>query len=343
MRRFVIRRLLLVPVVLIGMTFTTFVISQVVPIDPAAAYLGSRGGAAPGQEEELVRQLSEKWGWDKPILERYGIYMSNLVQGDLGVSSTTRRPVADDLADYVPPTLELVIASMIVAIAIGIVLGVLSAAKRGRLTDTAVMVGTTLGVSVPTFWLALVGFNLFYGELGWAAGPGQLSLTTVSPPTVTGLLVVDSILAGRWDALQDALHHLAFPTLVLGLLIGLYFARVVRHEMIEVLESDYIRAAKGKGLRSSTVLVRHALRNAIIPLVTLSGLAFGSLLTGVVVVEYVVGWPGLGGYTFRAATKLDLNGITGVVLVTGIVYITVNLIVDLLYALIDPRVRVRYG
>jgi len=342
-RRFVIRRLLLVPIVLVGMTFMTFVISQLVPIDPAAAYLGSRGGAAPGQEEELVQQLSEKWGWDKPIFERYGIYMKNLVQGDLGVSSTTRRPVADDLADYVPPTLELVIAAMLIAILVGIVLGVVSAARRGKLTDTAVIVVTTLGVSAPTFWLALVGFNLFYGELGWAAGAGQLSLTTVAPPKVTGLLVVDSLIAGRWDALQDALHHLAFPALLLGLLIGLYFARVVRHEMIEVLESDYVRAAKGKGLRSSTILMRHALRNAIIPLVTLSGLAFGSLLTGVVVVEYIVGWPGLGGYTFRAATKLDLNGITGVVLVIGIVYITVNLIVDLLYALIDPRVRVRYG
>lgn len=339
---YILRRMAFVPVVLLGMTFITFVVSQLVPVDPAAAYLGSRGSITTAEgESAIVETLNERWGWDKPILERYGVYLGNLLQGDLGDSSTSSRPVSRDLIKVVPPTLQLVFASMLVALSFGIPLGVFAAAKRGRYRDQLFMVVSTLAVSLPVFWLAIVGFNVLYGRLGWVAGPGQLDIFTTPPPVVTRFVLVDSVLAGRWDAFFDALHHLAFPALLLGLIIGFYFARVVRSEMVEALESDYVRTARGKGLRNSVVLYRHALRNAIVPMITLSGLAFGSLVTGVIVVEHIVGWPGLGQYAFSAATRLDLNAISAVVLVVGAVYVIANLVVDVLYTVADPRVRDR--
>ena len=246
-----------------------------------------------------------------------------------------------DLIKVVPPSLALVFASMFVALFFGIPLGVFAAAKRGRYWDELFKVASTLAVSVPVFWLAIVGFSVFYGRLGWVAGAGQLDLFTTPPPEVTRFVIIDSVLALRWDALFDALYHIAFPAILLGLVIGFYFARVVRSEMVEALESDYVRTARGKGLRNSLILYRHALRNAIVPMITLSGLAFGSLLTGVIVVEHIVGWPGLGQYAFSAATRLDLNAIAAVVLVVGAVYVLANLVVDILYTVADPRVRDR--
>jgi len=218
-------------------------------------------------------------------------------------------------------------------------LGVSAAARRVVLWASSLKMLPTLAISVRVCWLATVGFTVFYGRLGWAAGPGELDIFARPPPDVTGMVSVDSILARRWDALFDTLHHLAFPALVLGLVIGFYFARVVRSEMVDALESDYVRTARGKGLRRRLVLYRHALRNAVIPVITLSGLAFGSLLTGIIVVEHVVGWPGLGQYAFTAATRLDLNAIAGVVLVISLAYVLANLAVDLLYTVADPRVR----
>ncbi len=337
---FVLRRLALTPVVLLGMTFITFTVSQLIPIDPAAAYLGGRGAVHTDEaEQKIIAALNARWGWDRPVLERYWIYLTNLLQGDLGDASNTLRPVSADLARVVPPTVELVLAALFTALVIGIPLGVFAASRRGRLWDEGFKVVSTLAISVPVFWLAIVGFTVFYGRLGWAAGTGQLDIFTRPPPAVTRMVVLDSIIARRWDALWDALHHLAYPALLLGAVIGFYFARVVRSEMVEALESDYVRTARGKGLPRRLVLYRHGLRNAVIPVITLSGLAFGSLLTSVIVIEHVVGWPGLGEYAFRAATRLDLNGIAGVVMVVSLAYVTVNLGVDLLYAAADPRVR----
>ena len=340
MRWFALRRLALAPFVLLGMTGITFLVSQLIPIDPGAAYRGGRGAAhSDAAEQAIIDALNARWGWDKPIPQRYWIYLTNLLRGDMGDSSHTARAVSTDLANVVPPTIELVVAALVIALVFGIPLGVFAAARRGGVWDEAFKVISTLAISVPVFWLAIVGFTVFYGRLGWAAGPGQLDIFTRPPPEVTRMVVVDSILARRWDTLVDTLHHLAFPALLLGSVIGFYFARVVRSEMVEALESDYVRTARGKGLRRRLVLYRHALRNALIPVITLSGLAFGSLLTGVIVVEHVVGWPGLGQYAFVAATRLDLNAITGVVLVISLAYVLANLAVDLLYTVADPRVR----
>ena len=340
MARYVLRRLIVVPFVLLGMTFLTFFISQFVPTDPLAAYLGSRNEPG-GGDPAAIEALKQKWGWDKPIHERYVLYLGSLAQLDLGQSSSSRRPVIDDLVQYTPATIELVLATMTIAILFAIPAGVLAAARKGGFTDAVFKLTSILVVSAPVFVWAFIALDVFYRELGWAAGPGRIDIFLTEPPRVTGLIVVDSILAGNTDTLLSALHHLALPAGLLGLVIGIYFARIVRSEMIEALESDYVRTARGKGLRRTLVLYRHALRNAIVPMITLAGLAFGGLLTGAIVVESIVGWPGLGFYAFRSATKVDLPAITGVTLVVGTIYLLINVAVDLLYAIVDPRVRIR--
>jgi peptide/nickel transport system permease protein len=337
--RYTVRRLLLIPIVLLGMTLVTFVASQVVPTDPVAAFLGARYEA--GTNDEAIAAVKAKWGWDKPIWDRYVIYLSNLARGDLGTSSSSRRPVIDDLVEYTPATIELVIATMLVALLVAVPIGVLTAAKRGGLTDNGFKILSVVVITTPVFWLGLLALNLFYRDLRIAAGPGQLDLFIKAPPRVTGMVVVDSVLAGRPDALLNALHHLALPAGLLGTVVGVYFARIIRSEMADALDSDYVRTAQGKGLRPGVVLYRHALRNALVPVITLSGLAFGSLLTSTIVIENVFGWSGLGSYAYRAATKIDLPGIAGVTLVIGTIYLLINLGVDLLYALADPRVRIR--
>jgi peptide/nickel transport system permease protein len=337
----ILRRLAVAPIVLVGMTFLTFVSSEVIPVDPVAVYLGATSATVGPAEQAQVALIKEKWGWDKPVLERYLIYLGNISHGDLGVSSTTRRPVSDDIRAYLPATIELVIAIMLLALVVAIPLGVIAASRRGKAIDVLLRIVSTLGMSTPVFWLAVIAYTLFYGRLGIAAGPGQLSLFIDPPPRVTGMLVIDSLIAGRGDAFADSLYHLAFPACLLGILIGLYLMRIVRTEMIDALESDYVRTARGKGLRETAVLYRHALRNALVTTVTLSGLVFAYLFTGTLIVESIVGWPGLGSYAFRVATKLDLTAISGVVLVVGAVYVLVNLAVDSTYAVLDPRVRIR--
>jgi peptide/nickel transport system permease protein len=338
--RYLLRRLAVIPFVLLGMTLVTFAVSQIVPTDPLAAHLGARGEPG-GGDPAAIQQLKERWGWDKPVWERYVIYLGGLAQGDLGESHSSRREVVDDLAQYTPATLELVFATMIIALLIAVPLGVLAAARRDGPIDAVFKVVSVIIVSTPVFWLGILALGLFYRDLGWAAGPGRLDIFLLEPPRVTGLITVDSLLAGRLDAFGNALHHLALPAGLLGLVTGVYFARIIRSEMVEALGSDYVRTARGKGLVPRLVLYRHALRNAIVPAITLSGLAFGSLLTGAIVVESIFGWPGLGSYAYRAATKVDLPAIAGVTLVVGTIYMLLNVLVDLLYAAVDPRVRVR--
>lgn len=340
MLRYVLRRLAVIPFVLIGMTMVTFAVSQIVPTDPLAAHLGSRGDPR-GGDPAALEALKARWGWDKPIWERYVIYLGGLTRGDLGESSSSRREVIDDLVQYTPATIELVIATMLIALLIALPLGVLAAARRGGLVDGGFKVVSILIISTPVFWLGLLGMGFFYRDLGWAAGPGRLDIFMTEPPRVTGLITIDSLLALRMDAFFNAIHHLLLPAGLLGLVVGIYFARIIRSEMAEALESDFVRTARGKGILPRLVLYRHALRNAIVPAITLSGLAFGSLLTGAIIVESIFGWPGLGSYAYRAATKVDLPAIAGVTLVVGSVYLLINVLVDLLYAAVDPRVRVR--
>ena len=230
---------------------------------------------------------------------------------------------------------------MLLSLVVGVAFGVLAALKRDRIVDQVLRVVSLLGVSVPTFWFALLMFYLFFYRFGVAPGSGRLSPDLTAPPHVTGLYTVDSALAGQWTVFWNAVSHLMLPTLVLtAYTVGL-LTRFTRSAVLEVLEQDYVRAARAKGLPARTVLVHYVLRAALVPVITVAGLAFGSLLSGTVLVESIFAWPGLGAYAYRSATMLDLPAVMGVGLVVGIVYLTINLAVDVLYGVIDPRVRVR--
>jgi peptide/nickel transport system permease protein len=288
---------------------------------------------------EIVRAYRTRWGLDQPPHRRYLTYVGNLLRGDLGTSIATQQPVLDDLKAFVPATVELAVAAVAVAVVVGLPLGVLAAVRRDRTADHVARVGSLVGVSVPVFWLGLLALAVFYYRLRLAPGPGRLDPQIVPPEPLTGLLVVDSLVRGRWDALADALHHLALPALVLGAYVMGTITRVTRSSVLEVLAQDYVRTARAKGLPERAVIGRHALRNALIPTVTVVGLAFGNLMAGAVMTETIFAWPGIGRYAVDAASKLDFPAIMGVTLFVAVVYVSVSFLVDLAYGLLDPRIR----
>ncbi|GAA1956863.1 ABC transporter permease [Catenulispora subtropica] len=335
--RFLTRRVGTALLLALGVTLVTFVLTNLVPGDPAAANLGQRAIGDPA----IVAQFRHHNGLDRPLPEQYGAYLANLVHGDLGVSQQSHQPVLDDLRAAVPATLELAGSAIVLSLVIGVAFGVLAALKRDRIVDQALRVLSLLGVSVPTFWLALLAFYVFFYRLGIAPGSGRLAPDLTAPPTVTGLYTVDAALAGQWPVFWSAVSHLMLPTLVLtAYTVGL-LTRFTRSAVLEVLGQDYVRAARAKGLPARTVLVKYVLRAALVPIITVVGLAFGALLSGTVLVESIFAWPGLGAYAYRSATTLDLPAVMGVGLVVGIIYLLVNLVVDVLYGVIDPRVRVQ--
>lgn len=335
MRRYVLRRLLLAPVILIGMTLVTFSVTRFVPTDPVVAFLGNRGADNPVAYENY----RQKYGLDRSVPEQYALYITRVLEGDLGQSTSSQRPVIDELTQFFPATLELALLSLVVALLLGIPLGIFAAASRGRPAEQLVKAFSLLGISSPAFVVALISLQVFYLGLGWSAGPGRIGLFVDGPPTVTGMISVDSLLAGNWEALASALHHLALPVGVLGILNAAYFSRIVRSTMLQALDGDFIRTARGKGLAARIVLFRHAFRYAVIPTISLAGLAFGELFAGAITVETITGWPGVGRYMYNAAVKLDFPAVMGGTLVIGLAYIVINLVVDLLYARADPRIR----
>jgi peptide/nickel transport system permease protein len=319
----------------IGVTLVTFVLTNLVPGDPVAASLGQRAAEDPA----IVERFRAEYGLDKPLWVQYFTYLGNLLQGNLGTSTTTHNPVTEDLAKALPATLEIAIGAIVLSVVIGVVLGTIAAYRRGKVTDHVLRVVSLAGLSVPTFWLALVLYYVFYFKLHIAPGSGRLSTDFNPPPTVTGLYTVDSLLAGQLDTFLDAASHLFLPVLVLTLYTVGLLTRFVRTAVLEILDQDYVRAAKAKGLPTRTVVWSYVLRGASIPVLTVVGLAFGSLLSGTVLVESVFAWPGIGSYAYQAASHLDLPGVMGVGLLIGVMYLLVNLVVDLLYGVIDPRVR----
>jgi peptide/nickel transport system permease protein len=305
-------------------------------VDPVTAHLGEQAAADP----QVVAAFRRQWGLDRSLPEQYLVYVGRLARGDMGTSISTRQPVLTDLGQHLPATIELAVVAMALGAGVGIPLGVLSAARRGSALDQVARVAALVGVSVPAFWLGLVALVVFYARLGWAPAPGRLGATVTPPDLVTGFLLVDALLAGRPDVAADALRHLALPALVLSTQSLGLLTRLMRGSTLEVLGEDYVRTARAKGLGERAVTLRHAARNGLIPVVTVIGLAFGRLLSGAVVVETVFAWPGLGLYAFRSATALDLPAIMGAGVVIAAVYIVANLLVDVAYALIDPRIRV---
>lgn len=321
---------------MLGVTIVTFTLTNLVPADPVQAALGEQAAANP----EIVAKFRAENGLDKPLPVQYITYLGNVLQGDLGTSTQTRQPVADELAKAFPATIELALSAIVFSALIGIGLGLWAAMKRRKFTDQVIRVVSLIGLSWPTFWLALVVYYVFFFLLGWFPGSGRLSPAAMPPPQVTGLYTVDSLLAGQWSTFGDAVYHLILPASVLALYtIGL-LTRFARSAVMEVLDMDYVKAARAKGLPKRKVVLGYVLRGALVPIITVLGLAFGSLLSGTVLVEKVYSWHGLGEYSFSAATKLDLPAIMGVGLVVGVVYIGLNFLVDVLYGVIDPRVRV---
>lgn len=332
---YLLRRLGTSILLLLGVTIVTFSLTNMVPGDPIAAALGE--GAS--QNPETVAAYVERHGLDQPLPVQYLTYLGNLFQGDLGTSLTTGRAVTEDLASAIPASFEVAIWAIIVSLCVGTALGTIAAYRRGRVSDQVVRVVSLAGLSIPTFWLALVAFHVFFLQLSIAPGSGRLSPMLTPPPTVTGMYTIDALLVGDFEAFADAAAHLMLPVLVLSLFtIGL-LTRFVRTSVLEVLSADYIRAARAKGLSGPRVVFDYVLRGASLPILTITGVAFGALLSGTVLVEAVFSWPGLGTYAYNSATALDLPGVMGVGLVVGVIYLVINLIVDLLYGVLDPRVR----
>lgn len=333
--QYVLRRLLLIIPLLFGVTLIAFIISHAVPADPVTANLGQKAMSDP----EIVAAFRAEWGLDKPIWEQYAVYLTNLVQGDLGRSIKSRRPVMEDLRSFLPATIELATAAMLFGTVVGVSLGMISALRRNTSLDHGARIVSLLGVSTPVFWLALLALFIFYARLGWTAGPGRIDVGLDPPPQVTGMLTVDSILAGNWRVLNNALSHLLLPALVLASYTTGLIMRVTRSSMLEVLTQDYMRTARAKGLSSRTMVTRHALRNAMIPIITVIGFSYGNLLAGAVLTESIFAWPGIGQYAYRASTSLDFPAIMGVSMVIAVIFIITNLVVDVLYYVLDPRLR----
>jgi peptide/nickel transport system permease protein len=330
---YLLRRLVGFAAVLIGVSIITFGLSHLVPTDPAIVALGDHA------TDEQIDAFREKYGLNKPVPEQYWIYVTNLLQGDLGISLRTRRPVADDLHDFFPATFELSLTALILSILIGIPAGVISATARNRLPDHVVRIVSLIGGSVPIFWLGLILIGFFYGRLGWLPGGARIDKFIPPPPMVTGLFTVDSLLAGNSEAFWSSVHHLLLPALALGYFSTAIIARMMRSSMLEVLPQMYVLAARAKGLRQRRVVWRHAARNALIPAVTTIGVTFGSLLSGAVLTETIFSWPGLGRYATSSAINLDFPAVMGVTLLAALVYTATNLIVDVGYQWLDPRIR----
>jgi len=334
--RYIIRRVLMLVPMLVGITLLSFLLSHAVPADPVAANLGDQAAADP----TIVAAFRHHWGLDQPLYRQYLIYLWNLVHGNMGISISTRQPVLLDLRQHLPATIEIAVAAMLLSLVTGIPLGMLAAVNRERPIDQAARVVSLVGVSTPVFWLGLVAIVVFYAHLGWAPAPGRLSPTITAPPFVTGFVLVDAILSHHWDAAADWLGHLVLPAVVLSSYSLGIVTRMMRGSMLEVLGEDYVRTARAKGVTRWAVIVRHAARNALIPVITIVGLSFGGLLSGAVVTETVFSWPGLGLYAFSSATSLDFPAIMGSGIVVAGVYVLVNLVVDVAYAFFDPRIRV---
>jgi peptide/nickel transport system permease protein len=334
MLRFIIQRLGITLVMALLATLVIFLISNMVPGDPILAALGDVAAS----NKEFVAEWRAKWGLDLPLWQRYLIFLKGLFHGDLGISISSQRPVLDDIAQFAPATLELATISFLLALGIGIPLGITAAVWRDTWVDHVARVVSLIGVSSPTFWLAFIMLAIFYGGLEIAPGPGRLDAIALPPRTITGLLLIDTIIAGDWETFCDAAAHLVLPSIVLAAATLGLITRTMRAAMLESIQQDYVRVARAKGLKAYTIVIGHVLPNAMIPVVTLGGLAYANLLTGAVMTETVFSWPGLGRYTFRSAATLDFPAIMGITLIVAMVYLIVNLITDISYALLDPRV-----
>lgn len=335
MTRYIGKRLLAAAVMAVLASGVIFLIANLVPGDPVLAQLGDIAASDPS----IVARWRAKWGLDLPLWQRYGIFLQGLAHGDLGLSIATHRPVLEDIKQYAPATVELATVAFLLSLVVGLPLGIAAAVWRDGPVDSAARALSLLGVSAPTFWLAFIMLAVFYGGLGWAPGPGRIDPVALTPEGPTGLFLFDAVWTGDWETFWDAAAHMVLPAVVLAAATVGLITRTTRAAMLDSLQQDYIRVSRAKGLRERAIVLGHALPNALVPVVTLGGLAYANLLAGAVMTETVFSWPGLGRYTFRSAAALDFPAIVGITLVVSVTFLLVNLLVDLSYALLDPRVR----
>lgn len=334
-RRFFARRIALAALVILGSVSVTFIITRIVPSDPAARWAGPRATV------EQVAIARERLGLDRPLYDQYLSYLGDLSRGDLGVSFSSKREILADLGDKLPATLEPLILAIILAFVVGIPIGVLAAARPGSVFDQVSRLLSIVSVSMPTFWLALLLQLLFFKQLGWLPLSGrvsdQIALTNPVQP-ITGFYLIDTAVAGNWAAFGDVGLHLVIPTLALAAYPAGVAIRMTRAAMAEVLAERYILAARALGIAERSILFRFALRNAVLPTITVIGLAFAYSITGAFFVEVIVSWPGVGGYAATAVSNLDFPVIVGTTLVVTVLYVVINLVVDLVHAWLDPRI-----
>jgi len=336
MGSYVLRRLLGLVPVLFGISRLVFLFLKLIPGDPAQAILGERGSP------EQLQALREKLGLNRPLHVQYLTFLRNVLTGDLGVSAVSTIPVAEELKRRWPATFELALSATLVAVALGIPLGILAAVRKNSLLDTLSMSLSLLGVSIPVFWLGLLLVYLFAVNLHWLPTGGRLSTDlALDFRPITGFLVLDGLLSLKPQVVLDALRHLLLPALTLGTIPLAILTRITRGAMLEVLSQDYVRTARAKGLSERQVILKHALKNALLPVVTIVGLQFGTLLGGAILTETIFSWPGIGSYIYEGILNRDYPVVQAGVLVVATAFVLVNLLVDLSYALLDPRIQYR--
>ena len=333
--KFIGKRLVYLVVMLFGVATLVFILTKMIPGDPTVANLSQRALNDP----EIVAAYRAKYGLDQPLPVQYILYMKNLLQFDLGTSMRTNKPVLSELARCYPATIELALFAIVIAAILGVSFGIISAIRRNSILDQTVRAISVTGVSIPSFWFALLVLYFFYYKLKLLPGPGRLSNAFTAPATVTGMYVIDSLLEGNIPKALDAVSHLILPGTVLAAFTMGLITRTARSNLLDVMSTDYIRTAKAKGLSRPGLIIRHALGNALIPVLTVIGLGLGNLMGGMVLVETIFNWPGVGQFAYESVLSVDFPSIIGVALLIALNYMVINTVVDILYGIIDPRVR----
>jgi len=311
----------------------TFTLTRIIPGDPIELSIG------PHATEEQIQRLRKKWALDRPVVVQYLIYVKNLCRGDMGTSIMSMRPVIEDVKEYFPATVELAVFAMLISILMGIPIGVIAAVEANKWPDTIVRLYALIGVAMPVFWLGLLLLLLFYFKLGWLPEVGRLSSKLSPPKSITNFYLIDSLLTGNWEVLFDSLRHIVLPAFTLANAVIAIISRMTRATMLEVLRENFIMAVRARGLSGKLVIWKHALRNALLPVITVIGVMFGACIAGGVLIESIFSWPGMGRYAVQAITFLDGEPIAAFTIITSIVYVSFNLLVDIAYTILDPRIR----
>lgn len=332
--RYIFRRFFLTLIAILGVTILAFLLTRLLPNNPAALRAG------PLADEALIKQYEHEMGLDQPLVVQFSTYFRQLIQGDLGQSWRTGQPVVDELKIRIPATLELALTAFAIALVVGLTLGILAAVYAGTWVDQIARIFATLGASLALFWLALVGVYVFYYLLRWAAAPvGRLTIGLNEPPEVTGLFLIDSLISGDLKTFKDAFSHIWLPACTLAFIVSAPIIKISRAAMKDVLNTDYIRTARAIGVHSGELFIKDALMNAFIPILTMLGIVFGYLMGGNLIVEQVFAWPGIGQYAWKALITNDFNAVQGFVLLIAFVYVTINFLIDVTYALVNPQIR----